>query len=175
MEALVSVTGEGRELVVVLDDAYFGLFYDEDVSRGVALRAPGGSGASTFSASSSTGRPRRSTPGACASGSSPSASWRADARRRSTPPSRRRSGGAIRGNVSQLPAALAVGAAGRDGRPRISPAQKEEKYRLMKERALKVKEVLADPRYGRRGSRTRSTPGTSCACGSRAWTPRSSG
>ena len=37
----VEAADEGQNLIVVTDDAYFGLFYGEGVAQGVALRPPG--------------------------------------------------------------------------------------------------------------------------------------
>ena len=57
---------DGRNLIVVSDDAYFGLFYGDDLLQGVALRPPGRLPRAASWRSRWTGRPRKSSSGASA-------------------------------------------------------------------------------------------------------------
>lgn len=145
VEALLSVTGPGRELVVVLDDAYFGLFYSDDALPeslfGPLARASEHIfpvkldgvtkeeyawglrvGFITFSVK---------TPG------DEDAVYEA---------LEKKVAGGIRGNISncsQLSQSLVLAAM---ADPSFAQ-QKQEKYELMKARADKVAEVLSNPAY----------------------------
>lgn len=147
VEALVSVTGEGRELVVVLDDAYFGLFYEEDVLAESLFALLAGAGEHLFCVKLDGATKEEYAWGlrlgfitfSVVAGGREAEVYAA---------LEKKVGGTIRGNVSncpQLSQSVLLAAMDDPG----FKAQKDKKYRLMKERALKVKEVLADPRYGR--------------------------
>jgi len=145
VEALVGAAGPGRDIVAVLDDAYFGLFYDEEtLSESLFGKLAGASehvipikldgatkeefawglrvGFITFSVVAGPGQ--------------------AEAHEALE----KKVGGSIRGNISncsQLSQSMVLHAMSDDG----YEAQKAEKFELMKTRARKLEEVLAKPDY----------------------------
>jgi aspartate/methionine/tyrosine aminotransferase len=145
VEALVSSSGPGREVVVVLDDAYFGLFYDDDcfaeslfgmlAGRSEHLLPVKLDGATKEEYAWGL-RVGFITFSAVAQGSGKELYSALE----------KKVGGAIRGNISncsQLSQSVVLAAL---DSPEFA-RQKEEKYSLMRQRALKVKDVLAEPAY----------------------------
>lgn len=145
VEGLLSITGEGRDVVVVLDDAYFGLFYEDDVFDESLFALFAGAGEHLFPVKLDGATKEEYAWGlrvgfitfsAVAGGREADVYGALE----------KKVGGAIRGNVSncpQLSQSILLAAMDDPGFRR----QKDEKYRLMKERALKVREVLANPAY----------------------------
>ncbi len=145
VDALVKAAGPGREVVVVLDDAYFGLYYDDECfaeslfgllaqksEHVFPVKLDGATkeeyawglrvGFITFSVAA-PGREKE----VCAA-------------------LEKKVGGAIRGNISncsQLGQSLLLAAM---NHPDFAK-QKNEKYDLMRERARKVMEVLREPAF----------------------------
>ena len=144
-ETLLSLTEQDRDLVVILDDAYFGLFYTDDVP-----------GESLFGKLAS--RSDHLFPVKLDGATKEQYAWglrvgfitfNAVAREREAglyDALEKKVAGAIRGsisNCSQLSQSVLLRALENPDFTR----QKEEKYNLMRERALKVKEVLQNPSY----------------------------
>lgn len=147
VESLTSAAGEGRDVVVVLDDAYFGLFYEDDALTESLFALLAGSGEHVFPVKLDGATKEEYAWGlrmgfitfSAVAGGRESEVYGA---------LEKKVGGTIRGNVSncpQLSQSLLLAAMDDPGFER----QKDEKYRLMKERAFKVKEVLANPDYAR--------------------------
>lgn len=145
VEVLSSAAGPDRLLVVVLDDAYFGLFYEDDVLGESLFGRLAGANEHLFPIKLDGATKEEYawglrigfiTFGVAAGGRESEVHLALE----------KKVGGAIRGNISncsQLGQSLLLGAL---SDPRFR-AQKEEKYRLMKGRALAVKEALANPAY----------------------------
>ena len=142
---LLSLSGPGRDLVVLLDDAYFGLFYTDDVP-GESLFGMLASESEHLFAVKLDGATKEQyawglrvgfiTFNAVASGREAGLYEALE----------KKVAGAIRGsisNCSQLSQSILLKALDDPDFGR----QKKEKYDLMRQRALKVKEVLQNPDY----------------------------
>lgn len=142
---LAQVAGEGTPIVAVTDDAYFGLFYEEDVlkeslfsrlldrdPRLIAVKLDGATKENYVWGL----RVGFITYGLCLDGGHAPVY---DALERKT-------AGAVRGSISNA-SHLSQSIVLKSLRADAYRAEKEEKFRLMKDRAREVKRVLADPRY----------------------------
>jgi len=145
VEALTSVTGPGRDVVVLLDDAYFGLFYEEDVFDQSLFGLLAGADEHLFPVKLDGATKEEYVWGlrvGFITFSAMAGGREADV----FSALEKKAGGAIRGNVSnvsQLSQSILLTAMDDPDFER----QKAEKYALMKERAMKVKEVLRNPDY----------------------------
>lgn len=142
---LGQVAEEGTQVMAVLDDAYFGLFYEEETLKEslfallcdqhpnlLAVKLDGGTkeyfvwglrlGFITYGIKSDN---------------DPALLY--DALEKKT-------AGAVRGNISNA-SHLGQTILLRSLQASVRPAEKEEKFQTLKARALKVKAVLADPKY----------------------------
>jgi aspartate/methionine/tyrosine aminotransferase len=145
VRALASVTGPGRDAVVVADDAYFGLFYDDDVLTESIFGLLAGEGEHLFPVKLDGAtkeiyvwglRVGFITFSALAGGREGEVYSALE----------KKVGGAIRGNISncpQLSQSILLEAIG----DQDFADQAAEKLELMKSRALKVREVLGNPDY----------------------------
>ena len=145
VEALLEVSGEGRDVVVVLDDAYFGLFYTDDALPESLFALLAGSGEHLFPVKLDGATKEEYAWGlrvgfitfSVMAGGREAEVYEA---------LEKKVGGAIRGNISncsQLGQSLLLAAM---GDPEFS-AQKRRRYETMKERALAVKKALRNPAY----------------------------
>lgn len=145
VKAIESASGPGREIIVICDDAYFGLVYSEDASEEsifaklaslnehvFAIKLDGATkeqfawglrvGFITFSAAAAGREPELFTA------------------------LEKKTGGAIRGgisNCSRLSQSIVLKALKNES----FANQHDDKYRIMKSRALKVQEVLENPSF----------------------------
>jgi aspartate/methionine/tyrosine aminotransferase len=142
---LAQVAQEGTQVLAVLDDAYFGLFYEEESLKEslfahlcdkhpnlLAIKLDGGTkeyfvwglrlGFITY--------------GTCCD-SNPAPLYEA---------LEKKSAGAIRGNISNA-SHLGQTILLRSLQDPDNPSEKKEKFEILKGRAVKVKQVLADPKY----------------------------
>jgi aspartate/methionine/tyrosine aminotransferase len=145
-EALASTAGPGREVVVVLDDAYFGLFYDDECLTESLFGLLAGRSEHLFPVKLDGATKEEYAWGlrvgfitfsAVANGKESELYSALE----------KKVGGTIRGNISncsQLSQSVVLAAMDTPDFAR----QKQEKYDLMRERALKVMDVLAEPAYG---------------------------
>ncbi len=145
VDALTSAAGPDREVVVVLDDAYFGLFYDEECLGESLIGLLAGSSEHLF-AVKLDGATKEEYAWGLRVGfitfnvEAPGGAGDVYAALE------KKVGGAIRGNISncsQLSQSVLLAAM---SHPDFT-AQKEEKFRLMRERALTVMDVLKKPEY----------------------------
>lgn len=140
--ALLSLSGPGRDLVVVLDDAYFGLFYTEDALRESLFGLLSQQSEHLFPVKLD-GATKEEYAWGLRVGFitlSVEAPGNADDVHAAL---EKKMGGDVRGNISncsQLSQSLVL-AALED--PDFA-VQKQDKYDVMKERALRVRDVLAD-------------------------------
>ncbi len=143
---LGETAGAGTNVVALTDDSYFGLFYEEAVFRESVFTCLAGQREPRLVAVKLDGATKEEyvwglrvgfiTYSACFEGDEGPFY---DALERKT-------AGAVRGsisNASRLSQALVLNAF----RSEDYSAQKEEKFRILKERAGEVKRVLADPKY----------------------------
>jgi aspartate/methionine/tyrosine aminotransferase len=145
VEALVSVTGEGRDLVVVLDDAYFGLFYTPEVLSESLFGRLGDASEHIFGIKLDGATKEEYAWGLRVGFITYSVKAAADTTDVYTA-LEKKTGGTIRGNISncsQLSQSLVLAAM---SDPSYA-AQKEEKYELMKARAERALEVLKNPEF----------------------------
>ncbi|MBU1669910.1 MAG: aminotransferase class I/II-fold pyridoxal phosphate-dependent enzyme [Actinobacteria bacterium] len=145
VETLTKAAGPGRLLVVVLDDAYFGLFYEDDVlAESLFGRLAGADehlipvklDGATKEEYAWGLRVGFITFGVAAGGREQDVHQALE----------KKVGGAVRGNISncsQLGQSLLLAALSHE---RFG-AQREEKFLLMKQRALAVREALSNPAY----------------------------
>jgi aspartate/methionine/tyrosine aminotransferase len=145
VDALVAAAGPGREVVVVLDDAYFGLFYDDECLTESLLGMLAGKSEHLFPVKLDGATKEEYAWGlrvgfitfnAVAPGKEKDLYQALE----------KKVGGAIRGNISncsQLGQSVLLAAMNHPDFAR----QKEEKYNLMRQRAHKVMEVLQEPAY----------------------------
>jgi aspartate/methionine/tyrosine aminotransferase len=145
VDALVSVTGEGRDLVVVCDDAYFGLFYTED-ALGESLFGRLAEASEHIFPVKLDGATKEEYAWGLRVGFI-TYSVKVDGGGADVYTAlEKKTGGAIRGNISncsQLGQSLVLAAMTDPSFAR----QKEEKYELMKARAARVSEVLQNPEF----------------------------
>jgi aspartate/methionine/tyrosine aminotransferase len=146
-EAITSVTGPGRDVVVLIDDAYFGLFYEDDVLDESVFGLLAGLDEHIFPVKLD-GATKEEYVWGLRVGFITFSALAGGKEQEVYSALEKKVGGAIRGNVSncsQLSQSVLLEAMNEPG----FQGQKEEKYRLMKKRALKVKEVLGNPDYAR--------------------------
>jgi aspartate/methionine/tyrosine aminotransferase len=145
VEALTSAAGPGREVVVVLDDAYFGLFYTEDALRESLFGRLAGASEHVFPVKLDGVTKEEYAWGLRVGFITFSVKARTKQDEVYTA-LEKKVGGAIRGNISNCPqlSQSIVLAAMSD--PDFAK-QKDAKYVLMRARADRVLEVLANPAY----------------------------
>jgi aspartate/methionine/tyrosine aminotransferase len=145
VEAITGAAGPGREVVVVLDDAYFGLFYSEDALRESLFGRLAGASEHVFPVKLD-GVTKEEYAWGLRVGFI-TFSVQAGAQQDEVYTAlEKKVGGAVRGNVSncsQLSQSIVLAAM---SDPDFAH-QKEAKYELMRARAEKVLEVLANPEY----------------------------
>ncbi|PKQ28152.1 MAG: hypothetical protein CVT63_04255 [Candidatus Anoxymicrobium japonicum] len=145
VEALLSEAGPGRDVVVVLDDAYFGLFYTEDTSSESLFGMLAGASEHVFPVKVD-GVSKEEYAWGLRVGFitfSLEAGGREDEVYAAL---EKKVGGAIRGNISncsQLSQSIVLRAMS----DAALPDEKKEKYDILKERAETVREVLRNPLY----------------------------
>jgi aspartate/methionine/tyrosine aminotransferase len=145
VRALASATGPGRDAVVVADDAYFGLFYDEDVLPESLFGLLAGESEHLFPVKLDGATKEIYAWGFRVGFITFSAV--ADGREKEVYAAlEKKVGGAIRGNISNCPQLSQSILLEAMGDPDFAE-QAEEKLRLMKSRALKVRDVLDNPDY----------------------------
>ncbi len=145
VDILTDIAGSGTNVLAVTDDAYFGLFYEKDIlTESIFARIAGRH--PRLMAVKLDGATKENyvwglrvgfiTYGAALEGDSPKAY---DALERKT-------AGAVRGSISNA-SHLSQQIVLKSLHSESFPAEKEDKYRIMLERAREVKKVLADPKY----------------------------
>lgn len=144
-EVLASVAQEGTKVLALVDDAYFGLFYSEDAlkeslfsglvdrdPRLLAIKLDGGTKENYMWGL----RVGFLTYGGCLKGSSGLVYEALE----------KKTGGAVRGSISNA-SHLGQSILLKSMRAPNFRAEREEKFQIMKERALEVKQVLAGSKY----------------------------
>jgi aspartate/methionine/tyrosine aminotransferase len=145
VRALTSVTGPGRDAVVVADDAYFGLFYDEDVLAESVFGLLAGQSEHLFPVKLDGATKEIYAWGFRVGFITFSAL--SDGREKEVYAAlEKKVGGAIRGNISNCPQ-LSQSILLKAMEDPDFAGQAEEKLGLMRSRALKVREVLGNPDY----------------------------
>jgi aspartate/methionine/tyrosine aminotransferase len=145
VEALTSVSGPGREVVVVLDDAYFGLFYTEDALRESLFGRLADASEHVFPVKLD-GVTKEEYAWGLRVGFITFSVKTAGRQDEAYAALEKKVGGAVRGNISncsQLSQSIVLAAM---SDPDYSK-QKEAKYDLMRARASKVLEVLENPDF----------------------------
>jgi len=145
VEALTSVSGPGRDVVVVLDDAYFGLFYTEDALRESLFGRLADASEHVFPVKLD-GVTKEEYAWGLRVGFITFSLKAATKQAEAYTALEKKVGGAVRGNISncsQLSQSIVLAAM---SDPDFAK-QKEAKYELMRARAQKVLEVLAKPDY----------------------------
>jgi aspartate/methionine/tyrosine aminotransferase len=145
VDALIGASGPGREVVVVLDDAYYGLFYDDECLTESLFGLLAGEAEHVFPVKLD-GATKEEYAWGLRVGFLTFSAVAPGAEDELYDALVKKAGGTIRGNISncsQLSQSVVLAAM---SQPEFA-AQKEEKYELMRERALKVREALAEPAY----------------------------
>jgi aspartate/methionine/tyrosine aminotransferase len=145
VQILTTVAGDGTRVLVITDDAYFGLFYDEDVlkesifgrllnkdPRLLAVKVDGATKENYVWGL----RVGFITYGACLEKNHDQVYNALE----------RKTGGAVRGSISNA-SHLSQSITLHSLRSSTYAAEKEDKYRIMQERAREIKRILADPKY----------------------------
>ena len=145
VEAVLAAAGPGRDVIVVLDDAYFGLFYTEDALTESLFGRFAGASEHVFPVKLD-GATKEEYAWGLRVGFvtfSVTAQGREDEVHAAL---EKKVGGGVRGNISncsQLSQSLVLSVL----EDPAYAAQKQEKFELMKQRATRVLEVLANPAY----------------------------
>ena len=145
--ALAAVTGPGRDAVVVADDAYFGLFYDDDVLTESVFGLLAGESEHLFPVKLD-GATKEMYVWGLRTGFVTFSALAGGREKEVYSALEKKVGGTIRGNISncpQLSQSILLEAMGDPG----FAEQAAEKLALMKSRALKVREVLDNPDFAR--------------------------
>ena len=145
VHALTSVSGPGREVVVVVDDAYFGLFYDEDVLPESVFGLLAGRSEHLFPVKLD-GATKEMYVWGLRTGFITFSALAGGREKAVYAAIEKKVGGSIRGNISncsQLSQSILLEAMGDPG----LAGQAQEKFQIMKSRALKVREVLENEEY----------------------------
>jgi aspartate/methionine/tyrosine aminotransferase len=145
VEALVSAAGPGREVVVVHDDAYFGLFYDDECLTESLFGLMAGKSEHILPVKLD-GATKEEYAWGLRVGFITFSAVAQGREKELFAALEKKVGGAIRGNISncsQLSQSVVLAALDSPDFAR----QRQEKYDLMRQRALKVADVLAEPAY----------------------------
>jgi aspartate/methionine/tyrosine aminotransferase len=145
VDALIGASGPGREVVLVLDDAYYGLFYDDECLAESLFGLLAGEAEHVFPVKLD-GATKEEYAWGLRVGFITFSAVAHGAEDELYDALVKKVGGTIRGNISncsQLSQSVVLAAM---SKPEFA-AQKEEKYELMRERALKVRDALAEPAY----------------------------
>ena len=144
-QALTSVTGPGRDAVVVVDDAYFGLFYDDDVLPESVFGLLAGESEHLFPVKLD-GATKEMYVWGFRVGFITFSALAGGREKEVYTALEKKVGGTIRGNISNCPQLSQSILLEAIGDPDFAD-QAGEKLQLMKSRALKVREVLDNPDY----------------------------
>lgn len=145
VRALTSVTGPGRDAVVVVDDAYFGLFYDDDVLSESVFGLLAGESEHLFPVKLD-GATKEIYAWGFRVGFITFSTLAGGREKEVYTALEKKVGGTIRGNISNCPQLSQSILLEAMGDPEFA-AQIGEKLQLMKSRALRAREVLANPDY----------------------------
>ena len=145
VRALTSVTGPGRDVVVVADDAYFGLFYDEDVLT-ESLFGLLASGSEHLFPVKLDGATKEIYAWGFRVGFITFSALAGGREKEVYTALEKKVGGTIRGNISNCPQISQSILLEAMEDPDFA-GQAGEKLELMKSRAFKVREVLDNPDY----------------------------
>ena len=145
VRALTSVTGPGRDAVVVVDDAYFGLFYDDDVLSESVFGLLAGESEHLFPVKLD-GATKEIYAWGFRVGFVTFSTLAGGREKEVYTALEKKVGGTIRGNISNCPQLSQSILLEAMGNPEFA-AQIGEKLQLMKSRALRAREVLANPDY----------------------------
>lgn len=145
VRALTSVTGPGRDAVVVVDDAYFGLFYDDDVLSESVFGLLAGESEHLFPVKLD-GATKEIYAWGFRVGFITFSTVAGGREKEVYAALEKKVGGTIRGNISNCPQLSQSILLEAMGDPDFA-AQVGEKLQLMKSRALRAREVLANPDY----------------------------
>jgi len=145
VRALTSVTGPGRDAVVVVDDAYFGLFYDDDVLSESVFGLLAGESEHLFPVKLD-GATKEIYAWGFRVGFITFSTLAGGREKEVYTALEKKVGGTIRGNISNCPQLSQSILLEAMGDPEFA-AQVGEKLQLMKSRALRAREVLANPDY----------------------------
>lgn len=142
---LVDTAESGTHVVAVMDDAYFGLFYEEHTLKESLFARLAGRHPNMLAVKLDGGTKEHFiwglrigfiTYGACCSGDSGPLYAALE----------KKTAGCIRGNISNA-SHLSQTILLKSLQDERSRAEKEEKFKILKSRALRVKQVLDDPKY----------------------------
>ncbi|MBU1711738.1 MAG: aminotransferase class I/II-fold pyridoxal phosphate-dependent enzyme [Proteobacteria bacterium] len=144
-EILAEVASKGTNVITVCDDSYFGLFYDdetlkESVFANICDRSPNLLAVKVDGATKENfvwGLRVGFITYGCKIGGDPLPVY--DALEKKT-------AGCIRGNISNA-SHLSQSVVLKSMKDKNYPDEKKEKFEILKKRAIKVKEVLSDPKY----------------------------
>jgi aspartate/methionine/tyrosine aminotransferase len=142
---LTQIAESGTQVIAVLDDAYFGLFYEEDTLKESLFALLGGQHPNLLAVKLDGGTKEHFIWGLRMGFITYGVAGQGD-----LGPMydalEKKSAGCIRGNISNashLSQTILLNSM-QDGK---NPGERQEKFLILKQRAVKVKQVLADPRY----------------------------